>query len=83
MERESERTRELTKMHTAVSHIGTLVVTTPSNQLKTWKGCQIYSYSIQKREEDVRHVCPQNYRDSQVSAGHQDLPEQRFTNRNC
>lgn len=33
--RESERTREQIKMHTAVSHIGTLVVTTPSNQLKT------------------------------------------------
>ena len=52
--RESERTREQTKMHTAVSHIGSLVVTTPSNQLKTWKGCQINSYWIQKREEDVR-----------------------------
>lgn len=52
--RESERTREQIKMHTAVSHIGTLVVTTPSNQLKTWKGCQINSYWIQKGEEDVR-----------------------------
>ena len=78
----SERTRELTKMHAAVAHIGTLVVTTSSNQLKSWIDCQINSSWIKKREEDVRQMCLQSYRDSQVSVGHQDLPEQRFTNRN-
>lgn len=68
----SEKTRELTKM----------VVTTSSNQLKSCTDCQINSSWIQKREEDVRQMCLQSYRDSQVSVGHQDLPEQRFTNRN-
>lgn len=51
-------------MHTVDSYIGTLVVITASNQLKTWKGCKINSYWIQKREEDVRQMCPQKQRQS-------------------